>query len=253
MAAAPGDWVIDAGGIGLTFSRSPQRAASIRNLTRRLLRPGAPDPDLWWALRDVSFRVAPGDLLGVIGRNGAGKSTLLKIVAGVLPPDAGRLVIRGRPLLLCPGLGCREELTGRENVRFGLTILGVPRAERDALAGEITDFAELREAIDRPFKYYSDGMKARLMFSVATAASPDVLLLDELLGAGDAGFAAKAKARLDELIARARAIFLVTHNYEFVRERCNKALYLVAGRVRFFGDPATAVELYLRDVYAGSE
>jgi ABC-type polysaccharide/polyol phosphate transport system ATPase subunit len=244
------DAVIHAERLGVKFAKNPERVVSLKELYLRLWN-RAPKPEAnghFWVLRNLSFELHARDILGVIGRNGAGKSTLLRVLAGMIPPDEGSAAVRGRPLLLTPGIGFRDELTGRDNIAFGGLYLGLTRREIDQRVEGIVDFSELREAIDRPFKYYSDGMKARLIFSVATSVDPDILMLDELLSAGDAGFQQKAQARMDELIGRARTIVAVTHNLTFVRKRCTQALYLDRGEARFFGDPNAAVDRYLADL-----
>lgn len=244
--------LIEVHNLGVKFIRNPWRIASIKDL---LLLPFPSRRPRWdsqrkefWALREISFQIYKGDILGVIGKNGAGKSTLLRVVAGLVDFEEGRVILRGKPALLTPGLGFRDELSGRDNVFIGGVIMGMKRREVAERFDEIVDFAELREAIDQPFRYYSDGMKARLVFSVATSIYPDILLLDELLGAGDVSFTEKAARRMHEVIQGAQALIVVTHNLNFVRKHCNKALYLRGGQVGFFGDPEEAVERFLKDI-----
>lgn len=201
----------------------------------------------FWALRDVSFDVERGDIIGVIGKNGSGKSTLLRAMVPMLEHDTGTIEVRGQPILLAAGMGFREELSGRDNVYLGGVFLGLTRREIAAHFDAIVDFAELADHIDRPFCHYSDGMKARLIFSVATTVSPDILLLDEMLGAGDVSFHEKAATRMRQLLDRARSILVVTHDLRFVRRHCSRALYLVGGRVRYHGDPDRAVDLFLQE------
>lgn len=236
--------------LGLRFAKNPHKILSLKDLYLALWKPrNYFDRDrYWWVLKDIFCELEAGDILGVIGKNGAGKSTLLRVLAGMIPPDEGSIELEGRPLLLTPGLGFREELSGRDNIYFGGLFLGLTKREIAEQFDDIVDFAELRDVIDRPFKYYSDGMKARLIFSVATSVAPDILLLDELLGAGDAAFQEKAAARMQDLIRKAKTIVVVTHNMAFVREQCTKALYLDQGRVRYYGDANRAVDLYLNDL-----
>lgn len=195
-------------------------------------------------LDDIAFRAYAGDIVGIIGKNGAGKTTLLKTLVAAMPLTEGRIAVDGRPILLRPGAGMQGDLTGRENILKTGLYMGFLPSELNELMDEIIEFAELEEHIDRPFRYYSDGMRARLVFSLATAIPRDILLLDELLSAGDMGFQRKAMKRLDDFIARAKLVFVVQHTFDFVLSRCTKCLLLEHGRPIYFGDPAIATELY---------
>lgn len=200
-------------------------------------------------LDGVSMEAHDGDIIGVLGRNGAGKSTLLKAMVGAMPLSRGRIEIAGRAVLLRPGAGMHPNLTGRENIlKSGLYMDLHPREIR-AMTPEIVAFAELEDHIDRPFKYYSDGMRSRLIFAIATAMPYNILLLDELLSAGDMGFQHKVTKRLDQVIARAKALFVVQHTFDFVITRCTKCLVLERGRPVFFGEPKMAAEAY-REILA---
>ncbi len=201
----------------------------------------------FWALRNISFSVLQGEIVGIIGLNGSGKSTLLRVIADILSPDEGKTKTTGKPILLAPGMAFREELTGRDNVYLGCLFMGMKRAEIDKHFDEIVAFAELWEHIDRTFKYYSDGMKSRLNFAVATQFTHDILLLDELLSAGDITFNRKAAKRMEELVLDSTTAVIVTHSTEFVREYCTKAIYLEKGHVKYLGDPERAVDMYILD------
>lgn len=195
-------------------------------------------------LDSINFRAYAGDIVGIIGKNGAGKTTFLKTLVAAMPLSDGSISSDGRPILLRPGAGMQGDLTGRENVlKTGLYMGFIPN-EIYRLMDEIIEFAELKDHIDRPFRYYSDGMRARLVFALATAIPRDILLLDELLSAGDMGFQRKAMKRLDEFIARAKLVFVVQHTFDFVLSRCTKCLLLDHGRPVYFGDPKIATELY---------
>jgi ABC-type polysaccharide/polyol phosphate transport system ATPase subunit len=235
--------VIEVDGLTVTFSKNPSDDRSLMRILR-----GRPR-DRFDVLHDLSFTIYPGDIVGIIGRNGAGKSTLLRTLTGSIPVTAGRAVVRGSQILLRPGAGMREHLTGRENIVSSGIFLGLTLEQIAAIEQHVIDFSELGEAIDRPYKYYSDGMRSRLIFSIATAVSPEILMLDELLGAGDIGFQDKAMARLDRFIEEARVVIVVQHSGHFVRTRCNKALYLSEGNQVFFGDPIIALEHYLNEVH----
>jgi ABC-type polysaccharide/polyol phosphate transport system ATPase subunit len=198
-----------------------------------------------WAVRDVSFELRPGELLGIIGRNGAGKSTLLNVLADQVAPSSGDAIVNGRRLLLTQGLGFLPGLTGRENLILGGLYLGLRRSEVERRFEEMVEFAELWDAIDRPLRTYSSGMRSRLQFALATAVEPDILLLDELLGAGDAAFVEKAQARMQRTLERARAVIVVTHDMGFVAASCTQAIVLEGGEVAFQGDPENAVACYV--------
>jgi ABC-type polysaccharide/polyol phosphate transport system ATPase subunit len=224
----------------LRLTRKNTVRESFRNLARRREGPGH-----FWALRDVSFRVPPGESLAVIGPNGAGKSTLLQVLAGILQPDEGAIQVNGRiSSLLTLGAGFDAELSGRDNIILAGAFMGIDHADMMARMPGIIEFADLGQFIDAPIKTYSTGMNARLGFSIATAVEPDVLLLDEVLGTGDATFRAKSQARVVELMRAARAIVLVTHDMSWAREFCNHALLLEAGNVVAAGEPEEVVRVH---------
>lgn len=192
----------------------------------------------------VSFDAYKGDIVGILGRNGAGKSTLLKTMVGAMPLTEGRIEITGNPVLLRPGAGMHPSLTGRQNiVKCGLYMNLHPKEIEEKIP-DIAAFAELEDHLDRPFKYYSDGMRSRLIFSIATAMPYDILLLDELLSAGDAGFQRRVTERLDRVIESAKLLFVVQHSFDFIISRCTKCLVMEEGKPVFFGDPRIAAELY---------
>lgn len=245
--------VVELDKMGLQFHKSLQKIMSFKDLYLSFFKGWRHirQSNYWWVLRDISFSLNKGETLAIIGRNGAGKSTLLRVIAGMIAYDEGDVRVYGKPLLLTPGLGFRDELSGRENIEVGGVILGLTKRRIREKTDEIIDFAELRDAIDRPFKYFSDGMKARLIFSVATSVEPEILMLDELLSAGDISFAEKAVMRMDQLIEQAQSIIIVTHNLKFVRDHCTKALYLKDGRIKYLGEPNVAVQFFEDDVAKG--
>ncbi len=239
-AAESGDVAIRLESVSVRFRMPIEPIRSFKEYAIRRLR-GQVDFKEVWALRDVSFEVRQGEVLGIIGRNGSGKSTLLKVIARVLKPTAGRVWVRGRvaPLLELGG-GFHPELTGRENIFLNATLLGHSQREVSKRFEWIVDFAELWEFIDAPLRTYSTGMVARLAFAVATAWEPEILLIDEVLAVGDQAFQRKCQARLAEFRAAGTTILLVSHSPELVRQMCERAVWLDRGRVRSLG-PAEQV------------
>jgi lipopolysaccharide transport system ATP-binding protein len=200
----------------------------------------------FWALRDVSFELARGQRLGVIGRNGSGKSTLLQLLAGTLTATAGHAEIRGRvAALLELGSGFNPEYTGRENVYLNASILGLSREQTDERYDQIVAFADIGQFIEQPVKTYSSGMFVRLAFAVATSVDADVLLIDEALAVGDVFFTQKCFRRLEHLIERGVSIVLVTHDAAAVHQFCDAVLVLDGGQAIFHGETATGVRTYL--------
>ena len=201
--------------------------------------------DHFWALRHLDLRLEHGESLAVIGPNGAGKSTLLLALAGILEPSEGRITTYGRvSTLLTLGAGFEQELSGRDNIDLVAAFLGIDHREMASLAPSIIEFADIGPFIDAPVKTYSSGMKARLGFAIATAITPDILLLDEVLGTGDQTFRARSQGRVRELVDKAKAIVLVTHDLSYVTEFCNRAILIELGRVIREGPPAEVVQLY---------
>ncbi|NJN31893.1 MAG: ABC transporter ATP-binding protein [Synechococcales cyanobacterium RM1_1_8] len=199
----------------------------------------------FWALRNVSFEVQPGEILGVLGHNGAGKSTLLRLIGGIGRPDEGDIQLRGRiGALLDLGAGFHEDLTGRENLLVSALIGGLTREEALARQGEIIEFAELESFIDNPIRTYSTGMGMRLAFSIAIHTDPQLLLVDEHLSVGDIGFQAKCIARVKALRDQGCAIMLISQTPKQVREVCDRALLLKQGRVAAYSDPETVIGEY---------
>ncbi len=203
--------------------------------------------DIYWALRDVSFNVQQGDVLGIIGNNGAGKSTLLKILSKITYPTGGRAQIFGRVAsLLEVGTGFHPELSGRENVYLNGTILGMTKVEVDRKFDEIVDFADIGQFLDTPIKRYSSGMRVRLAFAVAAFLDPEILIIDEVLAVGDAAFQKKCTSRMGDIAGGGRTILFVSHQIGVIQQLCTKGLYLAGGRVAEFGEINRVVEAYNR-------
>jgi len=217
-------------------------------LGRSLLRDLRPN-EAFVALKDVSFSVAKGSTLGVIGRNGSGKSTALKLVAGITKPSAGTIKVTGRiSALIELGAGFHPEISGRENVFINGIMLGLSKREVEQRFDDIVDFAELREFIDAPVKTYSSGMYMRLGFAVAIHVDPDVLLVDEVLAVGDESFTHKCLDKFGELHRRGKTVLIVTHSLGLVERLCDDAVWLDAGEKQLEGDPHRVIDAYLTSV-----
>lgn len=207
--------------------------------------PQSSPSDLLWALKDVSFEVNRGAVLGIIGRNGAGKSTLLKILSGITEPTSGQAEIHGRVAsLLEVGTGFHPDLTGRENIYLNGTILGMTRKEIDSKLDEIIDFSGIEKFIDTPVKRYSSGMYVRLAFSVAAHLEPEILLVDEVLAVGDMEFQSKCLGKMGEVARRGRTVLFVSHNLRAVQTLCQTGIVLEAGQVKCFTTAEEAVRGY---------
>jgi lipopolysaccharide transport system ATP-binding protein len=200
----------------------------------------------FWALRDVTFSVEPGEAVGIIGRNGAGKSTLLKILSQITPPTEGKITMRGRVgSLLEVGTGFHPELTGRENIYMNGAILGMSRREIARKFDEIVAFAEMEKFLDTPVKRYSSGMYVRLAFAVAAHLEPEILVIDEVLAVGDAEFQKKCLGKMDEVAKQGRTVLFVSHNMAAIRGLCGQGLLLKDGRLLKKDTVSTIVQEYL--------
>lgn len=203
------------------------------------------DSDTFWALRDVSFAVNEGEVIGIIGRNGAGKSTLLKILSRITEPTDGRAVIRGRvSSLLEVGTGFHPELTGRENVYMNGTILGMRKKEIDKKFDEIVDFSGVAEFLDTPIKRYSSGMQVRLAFAVAAHLEPEILIIDEVLAVGDAEFQKKCLGKMQDVAKCGRTVLFVSHNMAAVQGLCSRVLWMQQGALQHEGPTKSVISDY---------
>jgi ABC-type polysaccharide/polyol phosphate transport system ATPase subunit len=212
-----------------------------------ILRREGPEPKAeFWALRDISFTIDQGTRVGLIGGNGAGKSTLLRMLARIYPPTSGEVRIRGNVApLIEMGAGFNLELSGTDNILLNGAMLGFSRKQMLSKVDGIFEFSGLREFADLPLKYYSSGMYMRLAFAIATEVDPEILILDEALGVGDAAFVDKAKARIRNLLDRSKAVILVSHEMQSIRELCTRGLWLDHGRLMADGPIDEVVDRYL--------
>lgn len=218
---------------------------SLRDSLSSWLRPAGRQED-FWALRDISFEVNPGESIGIIGRNGAGKSTLLKVLSRITPPTDGSILCRGRVAsLLEVGTGFHPELTGRENVYMNGSILGMRRKEIDRNFDAIVDFAGVSQFIETPLKHYSSGMQLRLAFAVAAFLENEILIIDEVLAVGDAEFQKKCIGKMEDVSRSGRTVLFVSHNMTAVRKLCTKAVLLKNGRLDASGASSEIVDRYL--------
>jgi lipopolysaccharide transport system ATP-binding protein len=240
--------------IGQARERYPTfRDALVKGITAPLRRfqnlsGGVEADEAFWALKDVSFEVRPGEVIGVIGRNGAGKSTLLKILSRITDPTEGQARISGRVAsLLEVGTGFHPELTGRENIYLNGAILGMKRSEIDNKFDLIVEFAEIRKFLETPVKRYSSGMYVRMAFAVAAHLEPEILIVDEVLAVGDAEFQKRCLGRMKEVASGlGRTVLFVSHNMAAIRSLCSRCLVLDGGQIAFDGSPDDAVGKYLR-------
>lgn len=230
-----------------TFGEALRRAmASPFDYLRMRLRKATEEETLW-ALKDVSFEVKQGEVLGIIGRNGAGKSTLLKILSRITDPTEGRAIIRGRVnSLLEVGIGFHRELTGRENIYMNAAMHGMKRAEIKRKLDEIVAFAEVEKFLDTPVKYYSSGMYTRLAFAVAAHLDPDILLVDEVLAVGDMAFQQKCLGKMEDVAREGRTVLFVSHQMAAVEGLTQRSILLQGGRIVFAGPTPEVIREYLR-------
>lgn len=196
------------------------------------------------AVKDMSFTLHEGESLGIIGSNGSGKSTLLSAMTGLLPLESGSVRVRARPTLLGVNAILRPTLSGRRNILIGGLAMGMTRREIDIKVDEIVDFAELHDYIDLPFETYSSGMRARLTFAIATAITPEVLLIDEALAVGDASFRAKSAERIEKIRAEAGAVVLVSHDQGEIERSCERVLWIEDGELQRDGAADEVVDAY---------
>ena len=239
--------------VSVTYRVSLERQPTLRNTVTRLGRRERIVREVE-ALKAVSFEVPEGQVLGVVGANGAGKSTLMRTVAGILPPNEGRVEVRGRvSTLLALGVGFNRRLTGRQNVVLGGLAAGLTRSLLQERYDEIVAFAELEDFMDMPMRTYSSGMYGRLAFAVAVNMDPDILIIDEALSVGDARFRKKSFQKMRELCNEDRTILLVSHALGSITELCDAAIWMHKGELLKEGDPQEVVDAYTTFLDVGED
>lgn len=227
-------------------------AGTIRSPLKRFRRNGHTESETLWALRNISFDVPPGEVVGIVGRNGAGKSTLLRILSRITEPTSGRVELYGRVgSLLEVGTGFHPELSGRENIFLNGAILGMKKAEIARKLDEIIAFAELEKFIDIPVKRYSSGMYVRLAFAVAAHLDPEVLIVDEVLAVGDGAFQQKCLGKMNDVAQHGRTVLFVSHIMSAVTALCSRCLLIDEGKLKKDGPAAEVVAIYESELLAG--
>jgi len=229
QAAVTGEPAVIVEDLHVSFSVYAEQLLTLRQLVARRFR--GREATTVDAVRGVSLEVRAGDVVGIIGSNGSGKSTLLGAIAGLLPPTSGSVLVRSEPVLLGVSAALKPELSGYRNIIVGCLAMGLPMADMRERIDTVADFTELGDALDRPLKTYSSGMRARLAFAIATLESPDILLIDEALAVGDQNFRKKSLERLRVLQQDAGAVIMVTHNMGEIRASCNRVVWLEEGRI----------------------
>lgn len=236
--------IIEVNNVSRRFNLATERTDTIKEYILKLAR-GKLLFNEFWALRDVSFSVEPGDSLALIGRNGCGKSTMLKVIAGVMSPTAGSVKVRGNiaPLIEL-GAGFDMDLTARENIYMNGAIMGFDQKFMNAHFDEIVDFSELKDFLDVPVKNFSSGMLARLGFSIATIVEAEILIVDEILAVGDTAFQRKCEQKMDNLLSGGTTLIFVSHSGEQVKRLCRRAVWLDHGQVQMIGDSTEVYNAY---------
>jgi ABC-type polysaccharide/polyol phosphate transport system ATPase subunit len=240
--------LIEATGVSVAYQMAHDRAGTLKEFTFQALRRQV-RTEKFWALRDVSFEVRRGEVVSLIGPNGAGKTTMMKVVARVLPPTQGRVVVRGALApMIALGAGFNPEISGFENIILLGTLLGRSPDQMRDRAEEIAIWAELTEFIDVPVRSYSSGMQARLGFAIASDVNPDVLVVDEVLAVGDEAFQRKSFRRMEEMMHGGTAVVLVSHVLDVVKSISHRVMWLDHGKIRMIGPPQEVVDAYKNSV-----
>lgn len=246
--------VIEANGVSLKYRVCREKPSTIKESLFNIFTPWRPigrhpDRDLIWALKGVDLSVKKGEIVGLIGRNGCGKTTFLKIIAGILTPDSGTVLVRGRVSpMLSIGIGFQPELTGRENIFLSGSIFGLSKKQMQEKLDEIITFSELENFIDIPVRHYSTGMYMRLGFSVAVSVDPDILLIDEVMAVGDEGFQAKCYQKMEDFERREKTIIFVSHDLDIISKISHRLALLRDGKIEAIGNPSEIINLYRKEL-----
>lgn len=236
--------MIQVDNVSMRFKLAHDRISSLKEYMTKLIKRELRYEE-FWALKNVSFNVSKGEVVGIIGKNGAGKSTLLKIISGILKPTKGSVTCSGSIVpMLELGSGFDHDLTGRENIFLNGAILGYGKEFLESKFEEILDFSELGRFIDVPIRNYSSGMLMRLAFSIATVVNPEILIVDEILAVGDAAFQEKSKARMMELMSGGTTVLFVSHSLDQIREMCNRVIWLDSGKIKMIGETQKVCDAY---------
>lgn len=236
--------IIRANNISMRYLMTYDRVKSIKEYIVQMIK-GKLKYEDFWALKDISFEIQEGEVVGIIGHNGAGKSTLLKVISGILKPTNGELEVYGNVVpMLELGSGFDHDLTGRENIFLNGAILGYTEKYLKEKYDEIVDFSELGKFIDLPIRNYSSGMLMRLAFSIATVVHPEILIVDEILAVGDAAFQEKSKARMLELMSGGATVLFVSHSIGQIREMCNRVIWLEHGCIKMDDETSRVCDEY---------
>ena len=236
--------MIQVDNVSMRFKLAHDRISSLKEYMTKLIK-GQLRYEEFWALKNVSFNVAKGEVVGIIGKNGAGKSTLLKIISGILKPTEVSVSCSGIIVpMLELGSGFDHDLTGRENIFLNGAILGYSKEFVEDKFEEILEFSELGRFIDVPIRNYSSGMLMRLAFSIATVVNPEILIVDEILAVGDTDFQEKSKARMMELMSGGTTVLFVSHSMDQIREMCNRVIWLDGGKIKMIGETKEVCDRY---------
>ncbi len=237
--------MIEVRDLGLKFKMQKRRRSRTLSLLLERSRNQQRSADEFWALRHVSFKVEQGETVGIIGRNGSGKSTLLRVIAGIYPPDEGTVTVDGEvSTLFGLGTGFNAELSGHDNIYLNGVLMGLTKDQVDGIIDDIVGFAELGDFIDMPVRTYSSGMRSRLGFAIAMNVDKDIVLIDEIMGAGDAAFRQKAEAEMTRIMGE-KTVIIVSHNMSAIERFATRVIWFDKGVMAATGDPQEVVEQYL--------
>lgn len=233
--------------VGMKFNLGVEKDNSMKQVFVNLFTGKKKKKDYFWALKDISFHINKGEVIGLIGSNGAGKSTLLKVVSGVMKPTEGKVTVNGviSPMIEL-GAGFDQNLTARENIYLNGAILGYSKSFLDEKFSDIVEFSELKEFLDVPVKNFSSGMTAKLAFSIATIVNPEILIVDEILSVGDIKFQEKSKNKMMEMIKGGTTVLYVSHSLDSIKELCTKVIWLDHGKIVKMGDSKEICDEYYK-------